>query len=162
MKNILWSFFAWIVSRKPIADLIIRRAMKTPYWHLDGYMNRYWLFNGYPRESKERRFPGISLSIRIHHILREDHDRDHHNHPFDARTVILRGWYAEDREGVTRYRDVGHTTSINRDTFHRISDIHVDGCWTMFIIFKTYDKWGFKTPQGFVQSDKYFSKNNKG
>lgn len=38
---------AWLLSRPTVADWLIRRAMRTPYIHIDGYMSRWWLFNPY-------------------------------------------------------------------------------------------------------------------
>lgn len=163
MKEYLWRLIAWAVSRKTIADWLIARAMRTPYWHLKGYMDRYWLFNAYDRSTKRRKYPWLKFSIRLHYIRRNDHDRAEHNHPFDARTIILRRWYEEIRSGVKYTRKLGDTATIRKNDFHRITKIPVTGTWTMFIIFKDYGSgdWGFNTPHGFVKASKYFGEKEK-
>jgi hypothetical protein len=162
ITNLAWRVLAKIVSKPIVATWIIKRVQKTPYWHLKGYMERFWLFNGYPRDTKNRKYPWIKLSIRVHHILRKDVDRDQHNHPFDARTIILKGWYVEerdDRKPKVILCKAGYTGTINRDDFHRIEEVSDGGVWTMFIIFKFYGNknWGFNTPNGYVPTEEYQS-----
>lgn len=159
MKELVWKLIAWAVSRRPVANWIIATAMRTPYWHLEGYMDRYWLFNGYERLTKRRKYPWLNLSIRIHYIRRNDYDRVDHNHPFDARTIVLRRWYEEMRGGVKCTRKLGDTATILKDDFHRITKVPNTGTWTMFIIFKEYGsgEWGFNTANGFVKAAKYFN-----
>jgi hypothetical protein len=152
-----WSDYARRVSTREVADRIIARAMLTPYFHLDGYMNRYWLFNPHQALSggEGREYPDMA-SVRIHHILRADHERHHHNHPWDARTIILKGWYDEVRAGwgQTR-RTVGDTAEINADTFHTIHRVSPGGVWTMFFMGRKAQTWGFKTEGGFVNWREY-------
>lgn len=98
----VWGVIARFVSRPAVADWLIKRAMKRPFTHLhnmtgDLYMERWWLFNPYPKSSKDRRWWNLPISVRIHHILREDSDRALHDHPWNARTIILRGSYHEKR-----------------------------------------------------------------
>ena len=101
--NLFWRILAKVLARPAVADWLIARAKLTPYQHImsaDGtemYMGRWWLFNPYSRETHKSRFWWCPWSFRIHHILREDADRDLHDHPWNARTIILRGWYTEQR-----------------------------------------------------------------
>lgn len=143
-----WTVFAWIVSRKPITRWLIRRAMRTPYTHLPGYMKRYWLLNAYESPSYHPWLP----SVRIHHILRKDNDRHKHDHPWNARTVILDGFY--DEEKVIAYngpqewtehnrREPGDTNAIDFGKYHSISAVSEGGAWTMFITFRYMGTWGF-------------------
>lgn len=106
---------------------LIKRAMKTPYFHLDGYMERYWLvpyraaiqramplgitfgatYDGTGPVSPWRRpiawlLQRFDIAVRVHHILRSDKGRDPHDHPWPYLTIILRGGYHE-----TRYNDEG-------------------------------------------------------
>ena len=76
-----------------IADALILRAQKTPYFHLDGYMNRWWLFRLW-REGEHY----AKVCGRIHEILRSDSDRHCHDHPWPYVSIILRGGYWEVRE----------------------------------------------------------------
>lgn len=103
MKNLFWRFIAWLVTRPRIREHLIRRAQRTPYMHIwspdgtDIYMFRWWLFNPYDRTTQAARWPWIPFSIRIHHIMRADYDDHCHDHPWNARTIILKGWYVEKR-----------------------------------------------------------------
>ena len=154
----LWKLVAWVVSRKPIADYLIRRAQHTPYFHLDGYMNRWWLFNGYgndtstpDKQRQEKRWSRLP-AIRVHHILREDLARDMHDHPWNARTIVLRGWYDEERllysfadwnvdQEFTRRR--GDTATLKFGEYHNITRVSEGGVWTLFFTWKYMGTWGF-------------------
>jgi hypothetical protein len=158
-----------ILAHPRIVDWLIRRATKTPYFHIVGadgtvYMERYWLFNPYPAASDgcSRRWGDWMPSIRLHKILREDQDRHLHDHPWDARTVILRGWYNEDRlvhhgpcpgldwatmpvtSSIVRYgRRASDTAPLHFGEFHKITEVSPGGVWTLFITFKYRGTWGF-------------------
>lgn len=109
-----WRFLAWLVTREKVFVWLLRRAFRTPYSHItnadgsDVYMRRFWLFNPYGSESGERLegsdaaprrswWREVLPSVRIHHIKRADQDRHLHSHPWNARTIILKGWYEEER-----------------------------------------------------------------
>lgn len=150
-----WTVFAWIVSRVRVRDYLIERAMRTPYTNIPGYMNRYWLFNAYDKVNGNEVTPIKWLpSVRIHHILRRDNDRHLHDHPWDARTVILKGWYTEVRleHGLeTMYENMrrsflrirGYTGPINHGEYHTITSVSDGGVWTLFITFGYLSTWGF-------------------
>lgn len=175
MLNLFWTLVARIVATPWIADRLIRRAMKTPFNHLPSnddpsYMARYWLFNPYPESSQDRKRWQFPWSIRLHHIKRPDAERDLHDHPWNARTIILRGGYIEQRllkqddparaealrraglpsdtkaeltEYFSRFR--GQTAKINHNEYHSITSLLDDrlGVWTMFISGPWLGDWGF-------------------
>jgi hypothetical protein len=109
-------------------------------------------------------------AIRLHHIAREDRDRHLHNHPFDFRTFILHGWYAEEREqhehGHFFFQDVSYcyTTTLRAgdtgdgkaSTYHRIREVSEGGVWTLFCMTRNTDKWGFKVDGQHEDSVRYF------
>jgi hypothetical protein len=160
-----WSAVAWLVSRRPVAAWLLRRAMRTPYTHLPGYMNRYWLFNAYEKKNGQEVTPIRWLpSIRIHHILRKDDDRHLHDHPWNARTMILRGWYTEKRlqhqddvslngyevtvnaraeDEIHYLRTRGDTSRIGYGEYHSITSVSEGGVLTLFITFGYQGTWGF-------------------
>jgi hypothetical protein len=165
----MWRLIAWIVSRPRVADWLIKRAMKTPYTHImhpEGvYMERYWLFNPYPpaTSGKENRFP---ISIRIHHICLPDKARDLHDHPWNARTIILKGGYWERRkvgcgtcdcgcQEEEYERVAGDTAKINFGEFHTIDSLREGGAWTLFITGKYRGTWGFLVNGVKIQWRKY-------
>ena len=152
---------AKLLARPAVADWLIRRAMRTPSDHLTitpygekvvrvparyevtapeyWYMRRFWLLRLGP------------LQIRLHHILAEDPGRDHHDHPWPFRSVILRGWYLEQREGGRHFRrEAGGTYRMKRGQFHRIVQVADGGAWTLFITWGARRGWGFKRADGSV------------
>lgn len=150
MPNILWKAIAWICSRESIATWLIKKAQETPYTHIYGkdgvmYMGRWWLFNPYPAQDTPHRKWQFPISIRIHHIKREDDDRHLHDHPWNARTIIIKGWYTEIREDYEVIdREVGATARLNFGEYHRITSVSKEGAWTIFITGKYRGTWGFK------------------
>lgn len=145
MLNLL----ARVLARPTIADAIIRRAQRTPYLDIksaDGkttYMRRWWLFNRYDRPNGPR-FSFLP-SIRVHHICRRDSDRHLHDHPWNARTFILRGWYMEQVAGSigTYKRSAGYTGRLLFGQYHRITRVSPGGTWTIFITWRYRGVWGF-------------------
>lgn len=154
---------ARFLARPAVADWLIQRAMHTPYYHLTDehgsvYMERYWLFNPYQRHSggAGRRWGDWMPSIRIHGIMREDRDPHLHDHPWNARTFILRGWYAEQRLErpyratgdfekvlVRHIRCAGDTARLNFGEYHNITHVGDGGAWTLFVTWKKRGTWGF-------------------
>lgn len=131
-------------------------------------MGRWWLFNPYPNPyggEQPKRYLSWLPSVRIHHICRCDQDRHLHDHPWNARTIVLRGWYYEERPfdvnnrlpsgsmysfvsgGQTRAlfdRERGYTGRLLFGQYHRISDVSPYGVWTLFITGRKRGTWGFE------------------
>lgn len=150
----MWHVLAWLLSRAPIRRLLIKWSFRRPYTHIGEYMRRFWVFNPYPADSSgaESRLP----SARIHHILREDDDRHLHDHPWDARTVILSGWYDEKLEdGTVVRRSRGYTGRINFGQYHSIVAVSPGGVWTLFITYRYRGTWGFLVDGAKVPWRKY-------
>lgn len=176
--NLIWNLIARVLAKPRTVERLIARAKRTPYTHIRGpngsvYMERYWLFNPYPPESSGKRpwwkFP---ISIRLHRIMRPDGDRHLHDHPWNARTIILRGGYNEVRrevepgrgtswidgdyvDEVEYYRRAGDTATLKFGEFHRIIWVSDGGVWTLFITGKYRGTWGFNVDGIKVQWRKY-------
>lgn len=139
---------------------IIDKAKETPYFHIrdpqtgEVYMERWWLFNGYPAlaDGGKGQVPHPDMpSVRVHHILRPDNDRHLHNHPWDAVSIILAGWYDERRaDGRLYRRSAGDVVGLEASTFHSIEQVSPGGVWTLFITGEWQQSWGFQTSAGFV------------
>lgn len=144
----IWKLLAKVISHPKIADAIVKRAYKTPYVHLEGYMHRWWLFNpyGYLQGEKGARWKWLP-SIRVHHILREDLDEAMHDHPWNARTIILQGWYIENRlengAVVQHGRGSGMTSKLAFGEYHKITSVSAGGVYTLFFTWKYQGVWGF-------------------
>lgn len=169
----LWHIVAQIFASYPgLVDWVIRRAQRTPYSHImsaDGqsrYMGRWWLFNPYCKDAQGNATPARWAwlpSMRVHHIMRPDQDRDLHDHPWNARTIVLRGWYSEERPVDEFFYNPGWTGQVERDgemrdvfmrragytgrllfgQYHRISAVSEGGVWTLFITWRYRGTWGF-------------------
>ena len=174
MINLFWRLVAKLLACPAVAAWLIIRAQRTPYLHImsaDGqtmYMGRWWLFNPYSRDTHKPALWWCPWSFRIHHIMRPDEDRDLHDHPWNARTIILRGWYTEQRlepastadwlspcrptlwlqddevyKLATKTRAAGDTARLNHGEYHRIDQVSPDGVTTLFITSKWRGDWGF-------------------
>jgi hypothetical protein len=87
-------------------------------------------------------------SIRVHHILRADTARHLHDHPWNARTIILKGWYRERRleqDGTIseEFRTRGQTQRILYGQYHSIDEVSDGGVYTLFFTWKYCGNWGF-------------------
>jgi hypothetical protein len=127
------------------ATLLIERSLKTPYFHLQGYMERYWLVP-YCKEGSETDIgcyevsffkrpiafllQKLGIAVRVHKILRSDAGRDFHNHPWNFVSIVLENKYIEvtpayDSNGfymgeVRTYRTKGSFAYRKSGFFHRI------------------------------------------
>jgi len=187
----LWQQLARQLCRPRVVDWLITHSSESPYAHLqdpDGtyYMRRFWLLNRYSfgkggtRKGWRRWFP----SVRLHHIMRQDLDPHLHDHPWEARTVILRGSYREERlagweEQITGWpweeqvqahiRDYtehhlrlpGDTCKLNLRMFHNIVSVSEGGVWTLFITWKYQGTWGFRVKGKKVPYREYLGPDNK-
>lgn len=165
-------------------DWLINRAKRTPYFHLEGYMRRWWLVpfdkegsgsaDGTGPVSFWRRpitwvLQRFGIAIRVHEILRSDEDRDPHDHPWPYLTIILRGGYWE-----SRYSPDGHQTECKwhgpgsvlyrpAGSWHRL-DLAPDGTGgeqmttTLFITGRYCQGWGFNVGGKKVPYREYLGK----
>lgn len=151
MRELPWRLLSFVLSRPAVYEWLMRRVLRAPYTHLtrlDGsvYMGRWWLFNPYPARSdgRKRRWADWLPSARIHHIQQPDIDRHLHDHPWNARTIVLRGWYREELPGqAQRVRHAGDTGRLLFGQYHRIDEVSPGGVWTLFITWRYQGTWGF-------------------
>ena len=176
--RLFWRPLARYLARPDVADRLIAYAQRTPYMHLPSdddpsYMGRWWVFNPYSRETNVPRWaPLIPFSIRVHHVKRADGERHMHDHPWNARTIILRGWYMEERNSERDwelfelvggwpggseklFRGPGDTARLGFEEYHRITRVADGGAWTLFISWKWQGVWGFLVDGAKVPWRKY-------
>nr|WP_297388170.1 hypothetical protein [uncultured Roseateles sp.] len=150
MREFLWRVIAWLCTCPVIMRTLMRVAMRRPYRAIDDYMGRWWLFNPYDRPGYVKWLP----SVRLHHIKRPDNDLHLHDHPWAARSIILRGAYLEHRlvcaddsplgYYVCQYhRYAGCTYALKATDFHSIVSTSSGGAWTLFITGRKVQTWGF-------------------
>lgn len=173
IANLLWRVVALIVTIPAVTEWLIARAQRTPYVHIESrdgterYMGRWWLFNAYGKNANGDTTPPRwewLPSIRVHHICRADDDNHLHDHPWNARTIVLKNGYSEERiaegylpaRGFARCKigpdgsllDVytrrrGYTGRLLFGEYHRICHIPPGGAWTLFFTWRYQGTWGF-------------------
>lgn len=149
------------------------------------YMGRWWLFGGSDekRDEDDRRPAGMTrlwcrgwldamigrvVAARLHHIAREDRARDLHSHPFDFVSIIVGGWYIErlplDQDqnpllDLTCYREIvrepGSVAYRRATDRHTIVAVSPGGAWTVCVVGRHKNRWGFHTAAGFVHPRNY-------
>lgn len=172
MRDLIWRAIARIVRRPAVAAWLVERSKRTPYSPItsrDGaetYMDRWWVFNPYSKDAAGNAGPARWSwlpSIRVHHIMRADDDEHLHDHPWNARTIVLRGWYVEERpprgeqyspdvcgwvkktEGWHTMwgRPAGYTGRVLFNSYHRISEVSPGGVYTLWFTWRYQGTWGF-------------------
>lgn len=95
-------------------------------------------------------------SLRLHHFLRSDDARAHHDHPWWFLTLVLKGSYVDESpEGNDRLT----AGSIRfRPALHRHT-VRTSGVWTVVLTGPKRRKWGFWEPR--PDGTKKFRKSNK-
>jgi hypothetical protein len=144
---IMWNLITSFLCRPRMVNLIVAFARRRIYQHIYDasgalYMGRWWVLR------EHRWFP---YAIRLHHIAREDRDRDLHDHPYDYRTIILKGFYVwVGLPGRAHVLIEGDTDRHGAEHFHKITQVSEGGVWTLFI-YRCRSKsnpWGFLTLNG--------------
>lgn len=165
-----------------LVDWLIARAKRTPYFHLPGYMNRWWLVpyrsagshsaagSGtvcWWRRPLARLLQAFDVAVRVHEILRSDDGRDPHDHPWPYLAVILRGGYIEER-----YNDAGQLVSMKwhgpgsilwrpANSWHRLT-LPIDSVTTTLFITGGYSNgWGFNVNGVKIPYKTYLDLENK-
>lgn len=90
----------------------------------------------------------------LHCFKRPDRDRHLHNHPFDGDAYVIAGaGYIEERylgqpsePGALKVMRMVRRFSVNRlraNTYHTIKLLLSDEVWTIFVVGKKQQSWGF-------------------
>lgn len=165
-----------------IADYLVRRAKRTPYFYLAGYMERDWLVPQVDggslisvgcgpvtwRRPIAKVLQKLGVAVRVHKILRSDDDRALHDHPWPYVTVILKGGYFEvtNKDGVEVSTWYGPGSILFRKATdaHRLVLNDGDPATTLFITGRLQQVWGF-FPNGPAQKvlwNRYLNEKRKG
>lgn len=102
----------------------------------------------------ERWYLGEDRSVRFHHILRSDPDRDLHDHPWDFTSLLLSGSYVE-VSGAGERLFVAPVVLVRSAEFaHRL--ILEDGpVWSYVVTGPVRRRWGFHTEVGWMSWNEY-------
>jgi hypothetical protein len=123
------------------------------------------------------------FSIRIHHILQPDIDRDPHDHPWPFISILLKGGYTEKWDTKERYihfnrpgdRFSGTTIwsgkykKVKHINFHTTKHVHQilhfsrpNGVWSLFLTGREGRVWGFQTRDGWIPWKEYMETHHAG
>lgn len=95
------------------------------------------------------------FGVQLHKWYRPDSDRDLHNHPRRFATCILRGGYTEQTQYGERTWRRGSVHSVRLSDRHKVIYLTQVPTWTLVLVGPTRQRWGFFTPDGFVDADDY-------
>lgn len=108
------------------------------------------------------------FGIRVHHILRSDHDKALHDHPWDFTSILLTGGYSEvvPVGPSTRPRPVSPDGKHMRIDWprwsivrHKAEDFHrlvlEKPVWTLVFTGPKRQSWSFLTPKGRIPWRQY-------
>jgi hypothetical protein len=122
-------------------------------WRLGGFEYRSDLIGG----DYMRRWTVTTpwFSLRLHHILRSDLDRHHHDHPFSFVSLILRGGYVERSPGgPPRVCRPGTVVVRRAEDLHSLTLLG-ESAWTLVAATPRRKRWGFDTEDGWVFAGEY-------
>lgn len=175
IEALLLKCVAWLMGLKhenrtpfevSLTGRLVSYASNKPYFHLPGYMGRWWVIRrpategepGYGtfRNFLRRLYPRY---VRLHDILTADAAEDMHNHPFTFTTLILLGGYTEERlmptGEIRRFtHKQGDVVSVRSDEFHRIIDLN-GTTLTLVVMSPSFQPWGFLRKGVFIPHEQY-------
>ena len=123
------------------------------------YLTRWWLSPSTEKRYHERKHRPALL---LHHIWRPDCDRAPHDHPWWFVSLVLKGWYLENRYNADGY----FTHQVRRRRFsigfRRSTDLHdirevSPNLWTLVLVGPKCREWGFMTNDGWVHWKDYIA-----
>lgn len=94
------------------------------------------------------------FSIFVHWIKKPDDEVPLHDHPISFLSIVLKGWYREQRAEASHY--VRWFNLIRANTAHRILEVSNGGVVTLVLSGSPRRTWGFHTPQGWVSWRDYY------
>ena len=101
------------------------------------------------------------FSIWIHGIYAADEDKHLHNHPWDFKSLILKGSYIEETEKGCILQSVGKFNSRSGEDFHKILKVNDSVVYTLFIASPIKREWGYKVSGKFIHHEEYRKLKNK-
>lgn len=115
----------------------------SPYFDLEGYMERKWLF------------VCPWFGIRIHHILASDNDRAFHDHPYNYASYIVKGHYTEHTPQSVYVWGPGSFRIAKAESLHFLKLESGTTVWTLFFTGPRKRNWGFQTDSGWIPWNQY-------
>lgn len=95
------------------------------------------------------------FSIWIHGIYESDQDLHLHNHPWDFKSIVLKGSYIELTEKGFVWQTPMKFNSRNGENFHKIYKLLTPVVYTLFFVTPIKREWGYRVNSEFITHDKY-------
>jgi hypothetical protein len=111
------------------------------------------------------------FGLYIHRIYKADADKHLHSHPWNFKSIILKGSYAEAYNGIDifgepqtyiRTREFLDYSSANTDYFHKILNIIKGPVTTLFFTYGVHREWYYLVNGEKIESTKYRIMKNEG
>lgn len=94
-------------------------------------------------------------SIWLHAIYKADQDKHLHNHPWDFKSLVLKGSYLEQTEKGIIKQHPGKFNSRNGESYHKILELLSPVVYTLFFVSPTKREWGYKVDGKFIDHITY-------
>lgn len=102
------------------------------------------------------------FSIWLHGIYESDKDLHLHNHPWDYKSMVLKGSYIEETNDGQNTLKPGTFTSRNGAQFHKIKKLLTKKVYTLFMVSPVRRDWGYIVNGRFIQHEDYRKLKNSG
>ncbi len=94
-------------------------------------------------------------SIWLHAIYKADQDKHLHNHPWDFKSIVLKGSYLEKTEKGIIKQHPGKFNSRSGESYHKILELLSPVVYTLFFVSPTKREWGYKVDGKFIDHITY-------
>lgn len=101
------------------------------------------------------------FKIYLHRILESDQDKDLHSHPWDFKSLVIKGSYKEYYAigpywGLVKERTFKpfQVNSYDHNNVHKI-EVMNGPVWTLFFTNGRLYEWGYQTKIGFIENKRY-------
>lgn len=101
------------------------------------------------------------FSIYIHGIYATDQDKHLHNHPWDYKSIVLKGSYIEETNSGTNTLQFGTITSRNGKDYHKIKTLLTKSVYTLFIVSPVKRVWGYQVDGSWMNHEEYRKLKNQ-
>ena len=100
------------------------------------------------------------FSIYIHGIYASDKDKHLHNHPWDYKSIVLKGSYVEETTNGLNILKFGTITSKDGNDYHKIKQLLTKSVYTLFIVSPVKRVWGYQVDGSFIDNEEYRRRKN--
>lgn len=152
-----------LYARDEVGPRLFPDRINDPLNHTDWCFWRWMDIRSQPDQASGREHDPVYLrrlyllrtpwfQVMLHRILRPDPDRHLHDHPWDFLSLVLRGWYQEQRG--RRIHTRRWWNFCRAEGAHKITVVSPD-CITLVFTGRKRRDWGFHTPTGWVHWKSY-------